>query len=108
MKQITTIDTNRCIHENMKNRKRKPKKEAALQKAASMQPIQSHYDLLRGRFTFSNEPNWMRLVVSVIFLIGVIIVLLSFRHHLPALLGIRWLSNAPWIKAIARWRSRSP
>jgi hypothetical protein len=92
----------------MTTHKKAPQKKGASQKPDEQQAHQSHYDLFRGRFTWTDEPNWLRLVLSLAIVIAAVAVLFFLRQHLLPALGIRWLSGVKLPQARKWIHGRSP
>jgi hypothetical protein len=68
----------------------------------------SHYDLFRGKFTFSDEPDWLRLVLGILVLAALLAVIYLLHHAVWPVLGVGWLRRLPVIRNLLNWRNRSP
>lgn len=69
---------------------------------------QSHYDLFRGRFTFSDEPDWLRLVLGILVLAALLAVIYLLHNAAWPVLGASWLRRFPGVRSLLNWRNRSP
>lgn len=92
----------------MPTEKQANKKKADLKSAAQSIPDQSHYDLFRGRLTFTTEPTWMRIALVVLVLATPIILILLVHLYALPVLGIHWLGNLPGIRGLLSGKGRSP
>jgi len=71
-------------------------------------PPVSQYDLFRGKFTFTTEPPWLRLVLCILPLATVIILAFVMGQYAFSAVISRWIAGIKrptWLKA---GKTRSP
>ena len=70
--------------------------------------LPSIYDLFKGRFEFTNEPLWFRIIMwSSLLAFYLALALILAKYTLPALC-LRWLTHLPGMKGLLNGKSRLP